>query len=229
MQFQRKVSCQKKRLDEECYRNNYWYCKDRMQCIHPNLVCNDDINCVDRSDESQIFCNQTIALKCDINEGNSVLCPNEVPPFKTICARRCDGTSECIGGMDEENCETVFERIASCRDGYENLRKLIIVIASLTLIITTLAVSLFWKKTISFLHDIGQVEKTILKEPDQSRKTVTTIINVFQQRDFTLENLKDIQPIIEKYTTHRRTLSSYHSWPDLVLKATKRITEASSY
>ena len=174
-----------RRLDEECYRNNYWYCKNRMQCIHPNLVCNNKINCADGSDESLNLCNRTITLKCDFNQGNSVLCPNGEPPFKTICARRCDGVSECIGRMDEENCETAFERIASCEKGYESLRKLIIVIASLTLIVTTLAVSLFWKKTISFLHDIGQVEKTVLKEPDQSRKTVTKIINVFQHRDFT--------------------------------------------
>ena len=115
-----------RRLDEECYRNNYWYCKNRMQCIHPNLVCNDEINCDDKSDESLNFCNRTITLKCNINQGNYVLCPNGVPPFKTICARRCDGISECIGRIDEENCETAFERIASCEEGYESLRKLII-------------------------------------------------------------------------------------------------------
>ena len=187
-----------KRLKEECNQHQFWFCKNHEQCIHPNLVCNRETNCDDGSDENRSLCNKTISLKCDIYDGRSMLCLESATPFDTICASRCDGIEECLGGPDESNCESTLMRVANCETDYQYVRKLIIAIASSTIILTTLVVSLFWKKTVSVFID---GEKDVIKKRDlelkESRHTATQILSIIQNGDISEGKLEEVKNLIE--------------------------------
>jgi len=127
-----------------------------------------------------------------------MLCPENKLPFSTICAIRCDGIEECLGGPDENNCDSTLMRVANCEKEYQYLRKLIIAIAAITIIFTTLVVSLFWKKAVSAIVD-GEMD--VIKEhgtgPDHSRQTAGQILTIFQNGEFSTEKLEQVKYLIE--------------------------------
>ena len=75
---------------------------------------------------------------------------------------------------------------------------MIIAIASSTIILTTLVVSLFWKKTVSFF--IGG-EKDVIKKSDLelkgSRHTAAQILSIIQNGEISAEKLEEVRNLIE--------------------------------
>ncbi|XP_075244718.1 uncharacterized protein LOC142338719 isoform X3 [Convolutriloba macropyga] len=88
--------------------NGYHQCKESEDCIPPEWICDGKIHCRDGGDEN--FTSTECALLRPEEHWSSEMCaPSYVEctssqgGYSKICAKQCDGISECVGDIDESD------------------------------------------------------------------------------------------------------------------------------